>query len=127
MIGAVSMSFPGGRVPRLGDRKPVDQVGELFVKQQGRFGRVKESTIPVRIIEVSISGASVRAAGDAEISPKQLARFTVGRDSGSVRIVWLRPDDAGELVAGIQFLDARPAFLPTLYRWMGRETGPGPA
>jgi hypothetical protein len=44
-----------------------------------------------------------------------------------VRIVWMRPDDAGELVAGIQFLDARPAFLPTLYRWMGRETGLGPA
>ena len=123
MIHAVSMSYPGGRVPRLGDRKPVDQTGELVVRQQGRFGRVKEITIPVRITEVSISGASVRAAGDAELSPKQLARFSVGGQAGNIRIVWLRPADGDELVAGIQFLDPRPAFLPTLYRWLGRETG----
>ena len=106
-----------------GDRKPVDQVGELCVKQQGRFGRVKESTIPVRIIDVSISGASVRAAADAELSPKQLAVFSVGGDAGQ-RAHRLDAARRGRRAASAasQFLDPRPAFLPTLYRWLGRES-----
>jgi PilZ domain len=122
MIHPVSMSFPGGRMPRLGDRKPVDQEGELLVKRQGRLGRVKEISIPVQILDVSISGASVRAAADAELVPKQLAVFSVDGAAGNVRLVWIRPDEDGHRMCGLQFLDPRPAFLPTLYRWLGRES-----
>jgi hypothetical protein len=122
----MSMSYPGGRVPRLGDRKPVDQVGVLTVKRQGRLGRVKEIEHPVQILDVSISGASLQIAPEAELSPKQLARLEVGGDRGNVRIVWLRQDGGGNSICGVQFLDARPAFLPTLYRWMGRESQFGP-
>jgi hypothetical protein len=126
MIPAVSMSYPGGRVPRLGDRKSVDQVGELVVKRQGRLGRVKEHSIPIQIMDVSISGASLRVPPDAELSPKQLALLSVGGQSGTVRIVWMRPDGSGNGLCGVQFLDPRPAFLPTLYRWMGRESEVAP-
>jgi PilZ domain len=127
MISAMSMSFPGGQVPRLGDRTSVDQVGVLTVKRQGRLGRVKEVSVPVQILDVSMSGASVRAPADAELVPRQLAVFTVGDASGAVRIVWIRPDDTQNRMCGVQFLDPRPAFLPTLYRWLGRETETGPS
>jgi hypothetical protein len=124
MIPAMSMSYPGGRVPRLGDRKAVDQSGRLIVRRQGRLGRVKETTIPVHILDVSISGASLRADKDAELVPKQLALLDVEGDSGNVRVIWMRPEDEAHLLCGVQFLDPRPAFLPTLYRWLGRESGP---
>jgi hypothetical protein len=121
MIRPMSMSYPGGHVPRLGDRTPVDQVGELVVKRQGRLGRVKEVSVPVQILDVSISGASMLVPGDADLAPKQLALFAVDGSVGNVRIVWLRPDNAQNLLCGVQFLDPRPAFLPTLYRWLGHE------
>ncbi|MBV9952862.1 MAG: hypothetical protein JO291_12970 [Acidimicrobiia bacterium] len=122
----MSMSYPGGRVPRLGDRKAVDQSGQLVVKRQGRFGRVKEIVIPVHILDVSISGASLRAGREEEITPKQLALLDVGGDTGNVRVIWMRPEDESHVALGVQFLDPRPAFLPTLYRWLGRETALGP-
>jgi hypothetical protein len=122
----MSMSYPGGRVPRLGDRKAVDQVGELTVKRQGRLGRVKEITIPVHILDVSISGASLRVPADSQLLPKQLALLGVGDETGNVRVIWIRPDAEGHDLCGVQFLDPRPAFLPTLYRWLGRESSVGP-
>jgi hypothetical protein len=122
----MSMSYPGGRVPRLGDRKAVDQSGRLIVKRQGRFGRVKELVIPVQILDVSISGASLRATREEEILPKQLALLDVDGASGNVRVIWIRPEDDEHIAFGVQFLDPRPAFLPTLYRWLGRETALGP-
>jgi hypothetical protein len=64
----------------------------------------------------------VRAAADAELVPKQLAVFSVGGTAGNVRLVWIRPDADGSRICGVQFLDPRPAFLPTLYRWLGRES-----
>ena len=121
----MSMSFPGGRVPRLGDRKPVNQPGELVVKRAGRLGRVKEIRVPVQIIDVSVSGASLRVPADAELTPKQLALFVVDDATGNVRVVWLRPDGDAQ-ACGVQFLDPRPAFLPTLYRWLGRESNIAP-
>jgi hypothetical protein len=126
MMPAMSMSYPGGRFPRLGDRKAVDQVGELTVKRQGRLGRVKEVVIAVSIIDVSISGASIRVPPDSELVPKQLALLGVDGATGNVRIVWIRSDGAGNEICGVQFLDPRPAFLPTLYRWLGRESNVAP-
>jgi hypothetical protein len=122
----MSMGYPGGRVPRLGDRRSVDQSGQLIVKHQGRFGRVKEIAIRVQILDVSISGASLRATREEELAPKQLALLDVGGATGNVRVIWLRPEDEDHVAFGVQFLDPRPAFLPTLYRWLGRETALGP-
>jgi hypothetical protein len=122
MITTMSMSYPGGRVPRLGDRKAVDQAAELVIRRQGRFGKVKEIVIPVQILDVSISGASLRAPGGSELSAKQLAILSVGGATGNVRLIWMRPEGTGNDICGVQFLDPRPAFLPTLYRWLGRES-----
>ena len=29
--------------------------------------------------------------------------------------------DETELLCGIEFIDTRPAFLPTIYQWLGRD------
>ncbi len=121
----MSMSYPGGRVPRLGDRKPVDQSGELIVRRQGRLGRVKEITIPVHILDVSISGASLQVPPESGVTPRQLALLSVSGTTGNVRVIWVRPDGTGGEMCGVQFLDPRPAFLPTLYRWLERESPSG--
>ena len=98
--------------PRLGDRRTVDQSGQLIMKRQGRFGRVKEITIPVHILDVSISGASLRAGRDEEIMPKQLALLDVDGDTGNVRVIWVRPEDDHNVALGVQFLDPRPRSCP---------------
>jgi hypothetical protein len=68
----------------------------------------------------------VRIPADAGLSPKQMALLDVGGDTGTVRVVWMRPDGVDAAICGVQFLDPRPAFLPTLYRWLGRESAMGP-
>ena len=78
------------------------------------------------ILDVSISGASLRAGREQEITPKQLALLDVSGDTGNVRVIWMRPEDETHLALGVQFLDPRPSFLPTLYRWLGRESALGP-
>ena len=53
--------------------------------------------------------------------PSSSPRFSVGGQAGNVRIVWLRPADGNELVAGIQFLDPRPATCrPSTAGWGAR-------
>lgn len=74
------------------------------------------------LVEISVSGASLEVGPGVGLAPRQTIELELEGRLGVCRVVWVRPISEGEVRCGVQFLDPNPAFLPTLYRWLGRDS-----
>jgi hypothetical protein len=104
---------------RVGDRAQVRRAA-LVIQERKRFGRVKELQIDAEIRDVSVSGALVAVQEGAPLSIGQGCDLEIAGERGRAWVRRLAAED-GELLCGVEFMDARPAFLPTIYQWLGRE------
>jgi hypothetical protein len=122
-VGDFGTYFPS---KRLGARGRVDQPAEVIVAETRRFGRQVEVAHPVLVYDVSVSGASLILGSDLRPSIRQVLQLSIDGYRGAVRVRWVRDETdleggAGSLVFGVEFIDADPAFLPTVYAWLDRE------
>ena len=115
------MSEPGQTAPqkRLGDRAQVRRAA-IVIEQHKRFGRVKEVRIGAEIRDVSVTGALVAVQVPAPLLVGQVCDLEISGQRGRMRIRRLTPAES-ELMCGVEFVDPRPAFLPTIYQWLGRD------
>jgi hypothetical protein len=104
---------------RVGDRAQVRRAA-IVIKERRRFGRVKELQIDAEIRDVSVSGALVAVREDAPLAIGQGCDLEIAGDRGRAWVRRLAQED-GDLLCGVEFMDSRPAFLPTVYQWLGRE------
>jgi hypothetical protein len=104
---------------RVGDRAQVRRAA-IVIQERKRFGRVKELQIEAEIRDVSVSGALLAVREDAPLAIGQGCDLEISGDRGRA---WVRrlASENNELLCGVEFMDARPAFLPTVYQWLGRE------
>jgi hypothetical protein len=111
----------GRTVPdkRLGDRAKVRRAA-IVIKHRKRFGRVKEELVGVEVRDVSVTGALLAVPTDIQLQAGQECELEITGQRGRSRIRRLSPAD-GELLCGVEFADSRPAFLPTIYQWLGRD------
>jgi hypothetical protein len=123
-MGDAGSYFPS---KRLGARARVDQAAEVIVEETKRFGRRIEVAHSVLVHDVSVSGASLILGSDLSPSIRQVLQLSIDGWRGAVRVRWIRDETdleggAGGLVFGVEFVDGDPAFLPTVYEWLDRET-----
>ncbi|CAN5449126.1 hypothetical protein BH10ACT1_BH10ACT1_43140 [soil metagenome] len=110
-----------GPVERLGQRRRVDEDAQISVVRPQRF-RARDATRPVRIVEASISGASLQIEAGFELGLHEVVNLGIDDQWGRVRVTWSQSGIGGVLVCGVEFLDAEPAFLPTVASWLDRTT-----
>lgn len=110
-----------GKMDRLGQRRPVARAAELRYPARGRFGRAREITVPVTLLDVSVSGAALALSSEPMIIPGFRCELGVEGAWGRVRVMWIRGEGDNDRRCGVEFVDPRPAFLPTLYEWLERE------
>jgi hypothetical protein len=104
---------------RLGERAQVRRAA-IVIKERKRFGRVKELEIDAEIRDVSVTGALVAVPADSPLGIGQGCDLEIAGERGRVWVRRLAVENR-ELLCGVEFMDARPAFLPTVYRWLGRD------
>ena len=75
----------------------------------------------VTIRSVSVRGAGLRVAPGIGLEPGRVIEIGIDNEWTRCRVVWARPGLDGGSVGGVEFVDARPPFLPALLRWVGRE------
>jgi hypothetical protein len=121
------MAVYGRDVPyqRLGDRARVTQPAAIALEQQRRFRGSVESVVPVTICDVSVSGALLSLRGDIRPDIGQVFDLMIDGERGAVRV--RRTTAAEGHLVGVEFIDPHPAFLPTIYHWLGRDAALGRA
>jgi hypothetical protein len=122
-----------GQHQRLGDRRQVDEVAHLaiLVVQQKR-APASERLVPVMVRDASITGACLVLPFDAP--PPETGQnliLVIEGERGNIRVRWSRnvedPALGPTLTCGVEFADPRPAFLPSIYRWLDRQKAIGSA
>jgi hypothetical protein len=115
------MNEPGRTAPqkRLGERAQVRRAA-IVIEQHKRFGRVKEVRIGAEIRDVSVTGALLAVQAAAPLAVGQVCDLEISGQRGRMRVRRLTPAEA-ELMCGVEFVDPRPAFLPTIHQWLGRD------
>jgi hypothetical protein len=73
------------------------------------------------IVDVSSRGAAVRVPRDFEVVPNRLIELGVDGSWTRARVVWSRMGLDGHRIAGVEFAEAFPEFLPALGRWLDRH------
>jgi hypothetical protein len=121
------MAVYGRDVPyqRLGDRAQVAEPAAIALEQQRRFRGSIETLVPVVICDVSVSGALLSLPRDMRPDIGQVFDLVIDGDRGAVRVRRTTPADG--LLVGVEFIDPHPAFLPTIYHWLGRDAALGKA
>ena len=121
------MAVYGRDVPyqRLGDRSRVTEPAAIALEQQRRFRRSVETLVPVVICDVSVSGALLSLPADMRPDIGQVLDLVIDGERGAVRV--RRSTAAEGQLVGVEFIDPHPAFLPTIYHWLGRDAALGKA
>jgi hypothetical protein len=101
---------------RLGERAQVRRAA-IVIETHKRLGRTKERLVDAEVRDVSITGALLVVPADTPLQAFQVCELEIVRDRGRIRIRRLEPDGA-DLLAGVEFIDPRPAFLPTIHQWL---------
>jgi hypothetical protein len=122
-----------GQQQRLGDRHPVEEVAHLaiLVIEQKR-APASERLVPVMVRDASITGACIVLPFDARPpEPGQNLILVIEGQRGNIRVRWSRnisdPALGPTVTCGVEFADPRPAFLPSIYRWLDRQKEIGTA
>ena len=79
--------------------------------------------VPVVIHDVSVSGALLSLPGDVRPDIGQVFHLVIDGERGAVRV--RRTTAAEGHLVGVEFIDPHPAFLPTIYHWLGRDAALG--
>jgi hypothetical protein len=90
------------------------------IKHRKRFGRVKEELIGAEVRDVSVTGALLAVRADAPLEVGQVCDLEITGQRGRTRIRRLTSAQV-ELLCGVEFIDPRPPFLPTIFQWLGGE------
>jgi predicted protein tyrosine phosphatase len=101
---------------RLGERTQVRRAA-LVIEAHKRLGRTKERLIDAEVRDVSITGALLAVPADTPLRVAQVCELEIVRERGRIRVRRLEQGE-GELLCGVEFIDPRPAFLPTIHQWL---------
>jgi hypothetical protein len=101
---------------RLGERTQVRRAA-IVIGTQKRLGRTKERLIDAEVRDVSITGALLAVPLDTPLQVAQVCELEIVRERGRIRIRRLEAV-AGVLLCGVEFIDPRPPFLPTIHQWL---------
>jgi hypothetical protein len=107
-------------VQRLGDRRRVREAASLRYMAKKRFGKLHEVTVPVTIVDVSVTGAAIGVPEDMEVVTRQMLGLGIHDKWSNVRCVWVRRSADNAQFCGVIFVDPYPPFLPTIHDWLGR-------
>ena len=121
------MSVYGRDVPyqRLGERARIAEPAAIALEQRKRFRGTTETLLPVTICDVSMSGALLALPDDMRPDIGQVLDLVIDGHRGAVRVRRTAPADSH--LVGVEFIDPHPAFLQTIYQWLGRATEVGTA
>ena len=114
-----------GPYQRLGDRARVAEPAAIAFEQRKRFRGSTEILVPVAVCDVSMSGALLALPDDMRPDIGQVLDLVIGGHRGAVRVRRTAPADSH--LVGVEFIDPHPAFLQTIYEWLGRATELGSA
>jgi hypothetical protein len=83
---------------------------------------------PACIVDISVKGAGLRVPAVLDLAPGALVELGIDEAWSRACVVWSRPGLSDDLVAGVEFTESDPAFLPALVRWLNnyaawREVG----
>jgi hypothetical protein len=106
---------------RIVKRLPVAEVAR--VRAVAAEDQPRPTSYSAMIVDVSGSGAGLIVPAEAELEPGQLIEIGVEGAWSPARVVWSRPSPDRSLIAGVEFTDAHPEFLPALFGWLQREAG----
>ena len=76
------------------------------------------ATHPACIVDISVKGAGLRVPDVVDLAPGTPLDLGLDGSWSRARVVWSRPGWHDDLVAGVEFTDADPAFLTALGRWL---------
>ena len=110
--------LPGGRPGRRGLVERLIAEEAALVRTVPARNGPPPSTHPACIVDISIRGAGVRVPAALDMAPGTLIDLGLDESWSRTRVVWSRPGWHDDLVAGVEFTDADPAFLAALGRWL---------
>jgi hypothetical protein len=76
---------------------------------------------PVTIVNVSLRGVGLRGGPDADLVQGHTVELGIDGDWSRCRVVWSAEGIDNTTVAGIEFVEKEPSFLPALRAWIERE------
>jgi len=111
----------GGGQPdrRILDRCPVEDAA--VVRPVVARNQPVPPARPVTIVNVSLRGAGLRGGGDVELVAGHTVELGIDGDWSRCRVVWGGAGIDGAPVAGVEFIEGKPSFLPALLAWIERE------
>jgi len=101
------------------ERCPVDEAA--VVRHHVARNQPPADPFCATIVDVSSRGAAVRVPRDFEVVPNRLIELGVDGSWTRARVVWSRMGLDGHRIAGVEFAEAFPEFLPALGRWLDRH------
>jgi hypothetical protein len=104
---------------RVAERCPVEEAA--VVRAVAARNQPRPPIYAVTIVDVSLKGAGLRAPRDIELRPGWAVELGIDGQWSRCRIVWSQLDFVGTQVAGVEFAEAVPGFVPALLRWLDRE------
>ncbi len=104
---------------RIVERCPVEEAAR--VRALAARNQPQPEPRPVTIANVSVRGAGLRGR-DVELVAGHTIELGIDGDWSKCRVVWSQPGLDDTMVAGVEFVDAEPRFLPALLRWIERES-----
>jgi hypothetical protein len=110
--------LPGGRPGRRGlvERLIADEAA--LVRTVPERSDLLATTHPACIVDISVKGAGLRVPAVVDLTPGTPIDLGLDGSWSRARVVWSRPGWHDDLVAGVEFTDADPAFLTALARWL---------
>jgi len=110
--------LPGGRPGRRGlvERLIADEAA--LVRTVPPRSDLLAATHPACIVDISVKGAGLRVPDVVDLTPGTPIDLGLDGSWSRARVVWSRPGWHDDLVAGVEFTDADPAFLTALARWL---------
>ena len=91
----------------------------IALEQRKRFRGPTETLLPVTVCDISMSGAFLALPNDMQPDIGQVLDLVIDGQRGAVRVRRTAPADSH--LVGVEFIDPHPAFLQTIYQWLGRD------
>jgi PilZ domain len=112
---------PGGQPEqRLVARLPVSEAAR--VRAVATEDQPRPTSYSAIIVDVSGVGAGLIVPAEAELEPGRMIEIGVDGSWSVARVIWSRPSGPDRrLIAGVQFTEGHPEFLPALLGWLQRE------
>jgi hypothetical protein len=111
-----------GTERRINARCPVEDAASI--RPMAARNQARPAPRSVTVLNVSITGAGLQAAGAGDLVAGHTIELGIEGAWSRCRVAWAAPGVDGSTVAGVEFVERTPRFLPALLRWIEREQHP---